>query len=132
MFANKSLEHEPQMKSRRKWMHRSLRICFILFQLTAVTALARPQATPDFSGLWEQDNDRCQPKRTGDVRLHIEHHGAELVVETSIAHASPPSARPAEVHDRWRSLGINRSGRRRIPHQGYPLRLKSGLRYRGA
>ena len=86
MFVNKSLEHESQMKSRRKWMHRSLRTCFILFQLTAVTAVARPQATPDFSGLWEQDNDRCQPKRTGDVTLHIEHHGAELVVETHRLH----------------------------------------------
>lgn len=98
MFVNRSLEHESQMKSRRKWMHRSLRICFILLLLTVVTAVARPQATPDFSGLWVQDNDRCQPKRTGDVTLHIEHHSAELVVETSIAHASPRSRRAVQKY----------------------------------
>lgn len=74
-------------------MHRSLRICFVLF---LVTAVARAQATADFSGLWEQDNDRCQPKRAGDVTLHIEHHGAELVVETSIAHVSPHSRRTVQ------------------------------------
>jgi hypothetical protein len=92
------IEHEPQMKSRRKWLHRSLRICFILVLLKVVTAVARPQATPDFSGLWKQDNDRCQPKRTGDVTLHIEYHGAELVVETSIAHASPRSRRAVQKY----------------------------------
>ena len=53
-------------------------IWFILFLLTVITAVARPQATPDFSGLWEQDNDRCQLKRIGDVPLHTEHHGASL------------------------------------------------------
>ena len=68
-------------------MHRSLKMCFVLF---LITTAARSQITPDFSGLWEQDNDGCQPKRTGEVTLHIEHHGAELVVETSIA---PVSAR---------------------------------------
>jgi len=45
----------------------------------------------DFSGLWKQDNDRCQPKRNGDVTLPIEHHGPELTVETSISrHSSSP------------------------------------------
>lgn len=79
-------------------MHRSLRICFNLFLLTVVTAVARPQATPDFSGLLEQDNDRCQPKRSGDVTLRIEHHSAELVAETSIAHASPHSRRAVQKY----------------------------------
>jgi len=77
-----------QMKNKRKWMHRSLKMCFVLL---LITTAARSQTTPDFSGLWEQDNDRCQPKRTGEVTLHIEHHGAELVVETSIAHVSARS-----------------------------------------
>jgi hypothetical protein len=82
------IERESQMNIRRKEMYRSLRFCFVLF---LITAMARAEATPNFSGLWELDNDRCQPKRVGDVTLHIEHHGAELVVETSIAHVLPHS-----------------------------------------
>jgi hypothetical protein len=46
------------------------------------------QTQPDFSGLWKQDNDRCQPKRSGNVTLRIEHHGQELRVETSILRGS--------------------------------------------
>jgi hypothetical protein len=53
-----------------------------------VTVTAWPQTGPDLSGLWKQDNDRCQPKRSGDVTLHIEHHDPELAVETSTSHAS--------------------------------------------
>lgn len=80
--------HGAQRKNRRKWMYRSLKVCFVLF---LITTAARSQTTPDFSGLWEQNNDRCQPKRTGEVTLHIEHRGAEFVVETSIAHVSARS-----------------------------------------
>ena len=43
---------------------------------------------PDFSGQWEQDNDRCQPKRNGDVTLKIEQHAPALTVETTIARSS--------------------------------------------
>jgi hypothetical protein len=56
--------------------------------LSAVTVAAWPQTVPDLSGLWKQDNDRCRPKRSGDVTLHIEHHDSELTVETSISHGS--------------------------------------------
>jgi hypothetical protein len=56
--------------------------------LSAMTVVAWPQTVPDFSGLWKQDNDRCQPKRSGDVTLHIEHHNPELTVETSMSHGS--------------------------------------------
>jgi hypothetical protein len=89
------IEHGAQMKNRRKWMHRSLKMCFVLI---LITTAARPQTTPDFSGLWEQNNDRCQPKRTGEVTLHIEHHGAELVVETSIAPGSARSRRAVQKY----------------------------------
>jgi hypothetical protein len=56
--------------------------------LSAVTVAAWPQTVPDLSGLWKQDSDRCRPKRSGDVTLHIEHHDSELTVETSISHGS--------------------------------------------
>jgi hypothetical protein len=87
--------HGAQRKNRRKWMYCSLKVCFVLLLITTATW---SQATPDFSGLWEQDNDRCQPKRTGEVTLHIEHHGAELVVETSIAYVS---ARPKRAVQKY-------------------------------
>jgi hypothetical protein len=50
---------------------------------------AWPQTAPDFSGIWKQDNDRSQPKRKGNVTLHIEHHAPELTVETMISSDSP-------------------------------------------
>lgn len=69
-------------------MLRPVRIRLSMLLLAALTVTAWPQTTPDFSGLWKQDNDRCQPKRSGDVTLHIEHHERELTVETSISHGS--------------------------------------------
>ena len=53
--------------------------------LAAITLPTSAQATPDFSGQWKQDNDRCQPKRNGEVALRIEQKGSELTVETSIS-----------------------------------------------
>ena len=58
----------------------------LIFFVIAVAA--RSQSAPDFSGLWKQDNDPCQPKRGGDVVLQIEHKNPELTVETSISHGS--------------------------------------------
>jgi len=46
------------------------------------------QTTPQFSGLWKQDNDRCQPKRNGDVTLRIEHRERDLTIETTIRNGS--------------------------------------------
>jgi hypothetical protein len=64
-----------------------MQACSALLALFVACSTARAQ-TPDFSGLWQQDNDRCQPKRTGDVTLRIEHHEPRLVVKTSISHGS--------------------------------------------
>jgi hypothetical protein len=69
----------------------SLRTFLCVLLLSTAAAVARAQGTPDFSGLWKQDNDRCQPKRNGDVTLRIEHHGPELTVETSISRNSSSS-----------------------------------------
>jgi hypothetical protein len=64
-------------------------LCFLL--LSTAAAVAWSQGTQDFSGLWKQDNDRCQPKRNGDVTLRVEHHDPELMVETSISRDSVSS-----------------------------------------
>jgi hypothetical protein len=69
----------------------SVRIRVSMLLLLAVTVTAWPQTLPDFSGVWKQDNDRCQPKRSGDVTLHIEHHDPDLTVETSISRGSQSS-----------------------------------------
>jgi hypothetical protein len=70
---------------------RSARIFLGLLLLSTAAAVAWSQRAPDFSGLWKQDNDRCQPKRNGDVALRIEHHDPELTVETSISRDSQSS-----------------------------------------
>ncbi len=72
-------------------MFRSVRIFLGILLLSTAAAVARSQGTPDFSGLWKQDNDRCQPKRNGDVTLRIEHHNPDLAVETSISRNSASS-----------------------------------------
>jgi len=69
---------------------RSVRVFLGILLLVTAAAVAHAQGT-DFSGLWKQDNDRCQPKRNGDVTLRIEHHGPELTVETSISRNSSSS-----------------------------------------
>jgi hypothetical protein len=73
----------------KKLIHRWTRVRLSILLLLAVTGVAWPQTVPDFSGLWKQDNDRCQPKRGGDVTLRIEQNSRELTVETSISHSSP-------------------------------------------
>ena len=76
------------MRNSKKLICRSVRIGLSIFLLSMVMVVAWPQTVPDFSGLWKQDDDRCQPKRSGDVTLHIEYHNPELTIETSISHGS--------------------------------------------
>ena len=72
-------------------MIRSVRIFLGIFLLSTAAAVAWSQGAQDFSGLWKQDNDRCLPKRNGDVTLRIEHNDPELTVETSISRNSASS-----------------------------------------
>ena len=72
-------------------MFRSARVFLGILLLSMAAPAAWPQGTQDFSGLWKQDNDRCQPKRNGDVTLRIEHHAPKLTVETSISSNSARS-----------------------------------------
>ena len=75
----------------RNMRFRSVQVFLGILLLVTAAVVARAQGTPDFSGLWKQDNGRCQPKRNGDVTLRIEHHGPELTVETSISRNSSSS-----------------------------------------
>ena len=68
-----------------------MRILMSAVILSAITPTAWAQAAADFSGQWKQDNDRCLPKRNGDVTLRIEQKGVEFTVETSILHGSQNS-----------------------------------------
>lgn len=77
-----------QMRKPHNSTYLRLPIFIGILVLATAAAVTRPQGTPDFSGMWKQDNDRCQPKRNGDVTLHIAHRDAELTVETSISRAS--------------------------------------------
>ncbi len=72
-------------------MFHSTKICLGILLLSTAAAVAWSQGTPDFSGLWKQDNDRCLPQRNGDVTLRIEQHDPELMVETSISRNSASS-----------------------------------------
>jgi len=69
-------------------------ILIAILAVAAAGAAARAQA-PDFSGEWKQDNDRCQPKRNGDVVLHIHYQPPNFTVDTTIARGSG-GARHAE------------------------------------
>jgi hypothetical protein len=76
-------------------MSRSRRTLLGILLLLATPALVTwSQSAPDFSGQWKQDNDRCQPKRNGEVTLRIEMRDSRLTVETSISRnsASPRHA----------------------------------------
>ena len=68
----------------------------LLFSVLTVAAWA--QTGPDFSGTWKQDNDRCQPKRSGNVTLDIEHHDPDLRVETSISRGSATSGHAVQKY----------------------------------
>jgi hypothetical protein len=55
----------------------------------AVMMVAQPAV--NFSGTWKQSNERCIPKRTGDVTLRIDHQDPRLVVETMILRGAAPA-----------------------------------------
>jgi hypothetical protein len=75
-----------------------MRFYLTVLLFSAITIAARPQSGPDFSGLWMQDNDRCLPKRSGNVTLLIEHHDPELTIKTSISHDSQDSRRAIQKY----------------------------------
>jgi hypothetical protein len=64
-------------------------LLFFLSALLLTPAIASPN-DPNFSGSWQQSNERSIPQRTGAVTLHIEQHDPDLVVETTILRSSGP------------------------------------------
>jgi hypothetical protein len=84
------IERELDMRKPQNSILLWVQICVGILVLSGAPVAALAQATADFSGLWKQDNDRCQPMRSGDVTLHVEHHDPEFTVETTISRASGP------------------------------------------
>ena len=88
----RSLGFDGVASNRRR--HRTkVRTIALIMSFVVMPAIPGMWAQPaaNFSGVWKQDNDRCQPKRSGDVTLHIEHRDPQLTVETSISHGSQNS-----------------------------------------
>src|ERR1700761_233325 len=94
----RSLERESFMKNSKEFHRSGMCIVLSLLLLLMLPSSARPQTHPDFSGMWKQDNDRCQPKRNGQVTLRIEHHGPELKVETTILRGSQTPRRAVQQY----------------------------------
>ena len=88
-------------------MFRSVRIFLGILLLSTAAAMAWSQGRPDFSGPWKQDNDRCLPKRNGDVMLQIEHHDSELTVETSISRNSASSRHAVQKYTTDGKLSVS-------------------------
>ena len=49
------------------------------------------EAKPNFSGTWKLSGECSTPKRGGNATLHIEQHGPELTVETTVVKGSSTS-----------------------------------------
>ena len=82
------------MTMRKRWSG-------LLIGMVAVTIFGtsvRAQAGSDFAGIWKQDNERCQPKRNGDVTLRIEQDGLRLTVETSVSGGSGPTRQATQSY----------------------------------
>lgn len=54
----------------------------VVIAMVAVGLLA-DATVPDFTGVWNQNNEQCSPKRTGEVTLTIQQQDPELIVETT-------------------------------------------------
>jgi hypothetical protein len=79
-----------------------MKLRFSLILLISMPIAIWPQTAPDFTGLWKQTNDRCLPKRSGDVTLRIQQHNPELTIETSI---SPDSSNPRHAMQKYTTDG---------------------------
>jgi hypothetical protein len=83
--------------SKTKWI-----ILAALFAVIIAGSGTRAQTLPNFSGLWKQSNERCVPRRTGEVILRIDHRDPILTVETS---SSRGSAAPRQAVQRYTTDG---------------------------
>jgi len=95
------------MRESGKLKNTNPRILLNAFVLSAIAATAWAQARPDFSGMWRQDNDRCQPKRSGDLTLHIEHRDPEFTVETTISRMSASPRHTVQKYTTDRKVSVS-------------------------
>jgi hypothetical protein len=86
------------MRKRGKSVNGWVRVLMCTLMLTAIPVAVRAHTAPDFSGLWTQENDRCEPKRSGDVTMLVEQNGSEFTVETSIARGLRDSRRAVQKY----------------------------------
>jgi hypothetical protein len=70
-------------------MERRLFLGLLPTLLLAPAGLCSPP-NPNFSGTWKQSNERCLPKRAGDVTLHIDHRDPVFLLETTSLRGSAP------------------------------------------
>jgi hypothetical protein len=68
-------------------MNRRLFLGLLSTLLVVPTGICSPP-NPSFSGTWKQSNERCVPKRTGDVILQIDQRDPELIVQTTVLRSS--------------------------------------------
>jgi hypothetical protein len=66
------------------------------------------QTRQDFAGIWKQSNERCLPKRTGDVTLRIDHRDPEFIVETTILHGSAPTRKATQRYTTDGKISISK------------------------
>ncbi len=80
----------------RRWL-----LALLPALLLASAGVCSP-SNANFSGTWKQSDERCIPRRTGDVTLHIDHRDPDLTVETTVLRGSGP---PRHAVQRYRTDG---------------------------
>jgi hypothetical protein len=67
-------------------IRRTAFVVLLAMFLAVCSALA--ERAPNFSGTWKLSGEQCEPKRTGDVTLLIDHHNPVLTITTRSRKAS--------------------------------------------
>ena len=99
-----------------KRRRRRTKVREIVLIMSFVVMAANPgmwaQPTVNFSGTWKQCNECCQPKRTGDVTVVIEHRDPELMVAMTILRGSaiPRHSTQRYTTDGKQSISIGPNG----------------------
>ena len=101
--------------SSKRRRHRT-KVREIVLIMSFVVMAANPgmwaQPTVNFSGTWKQCNECCQPKRTGDVTVVIEHRDPELMVAMTVLRGSaiPRHSTQRYTTDGKQSISIGPDG----------------------
>jgi hypothetical protein len=101
------MEIKKRTSRHKPVLSRWLRIFLGVLLLTSAVTSLSSQPMPAFTGVWKQDNDRCQPKRNGDVTLRIDYHGPDLTVDTSISRGPGTSRHAVQKYRIGGSVSIS-------------------------